>query len=303
MTRTPKVCFDRVLPRDLMRFQTTVPDRPGQARGLSPIGKTWINGSTLHVRFMGGTAQQKKKVQEQAAWWTAHANLQFVFDDAPAAEIRIAFDDNDGAWSYIGTDAKSIPVNEPTMNLGFLDGGTAAHEFGHAIGLAHEHQNPADIRSPSAGSVRNPGQVGKPRVWIPAAAAILLVVLGITAAVVASGTRDETAVDASSDRANAGAANADSDDFAVESQLEDPAAPQTTVSPSPDRGAGDPAEESADADEPPGDAIPESGSEAVPGAEGGVPGADGGQPDSRDTANAALSAFAGVRAVIVLQLP
>ena len=29
------------------------------------------------------------------------------------------------------------------MNLGFLDGGTAGHEFGHAIGLAHEHQNPA----------------------------------------------------------------------------------------------------------------------------------------------------------------
>jgi hypothetical protein len=28
------------------------------------------------------------------------------------------------------------------MNLGFLDGGTAAHEFGHAIGLGHEHQNP-----------------------------------------------------------------------------------------------------------------------------------------------------------------
>ena len=29
------------------------------------------------------------------------------------------------------------------MNLGFLDGGTSAHEFGHAIGLAHEHSNPA----------------------------------------------------------------------------------------------------------------------------------------------------------------
>ena len=28
------------------------------------------------------------------------------------------------------------------MNFGFLDGGTAAHKFGHAIGLAHEHQNP-----------------------------------------------------------------------------------------------------------------------------------------------------------------
>jgi hypothetical protein len=33
------------------------------------------------------------------------------------------------------------------MNLGFLDDGTAAHEFGHAIGLAHEHQNPREALS------------------------------------------------------------------------------------------------------------------------------------------------------------
>ncbi len=69
-------------------------------------------------------------------------NLTFEFDNAPDAEIRITFDPNDGAWSYIGTDCKSIPRDQPTMNLGFLDGGTAAHEFGHAIGCAHEHQNP-----------------------------------------------------------------------------------------------------------------------------------------------------------------
>ena len=55
----------------------------------------------------------------------------------------LTFDSHDGVWSYIGTDCRSIPLNEATMNLGFLDGGTAAHEFGHAIGLAHEHQNPA----------------------------------------------------------------------------------------------------------------------------------------------------------------
>jgi hypothetical protein len=56
---------------------------------------------------------------------------------------NLTVDSHDGAWSYIGTDCRSIPLNEATMNLGFLDGGSAAHEFGHAIGLAHEHQNPA----------------------------------------------------------------------------------------------------------------------------------------------------------------
>jgi hypothetical protein len=102
-----------------------------------------MNGSTLRVRFNGGTGAQRTRVREQAAWWSDHANLRFDFNQAPDAEIRITFDANDGAWSYVGTDARNIPLNEATMNLGFMDGGTTAHEFGHAIGLAHEHQNPA----------------------------------------------------------------------------------------------------------------------------------------------------------------
>lgn len=138
----PKVCFDRVLPRDAMRLQPTRM-LGGRTRALSPIGKTWMNGSTLRVRFMGGTAAQRAVVKEQAGWWTQHANLKFAFDDAPNADIRISFDSNDGAWSYVGTDGRGVPANEATMNLGFMDGGTTAHEFGHAIGLAHEHQNPA----------------------------------------------------------------------------------------------------------------------------------------------------------------
>ena len=50
------------------------------------------------------------------------------------------------------------------MNLGFMDGGTAAHEFGHAIGLAHEHQNPAGgIQWNEAVVIRELG--GPPNFW------------------------------------------------------------------------------------------------------------------------------------------
>ncbi len=135
-------CTDRVLPSEQMRFQSTV-RRDGSTRALMPIGKVWMNGSTLRVQFLGGTSAQQAKATEQALWWTQFANLTFDFNNASDAEIRVSFDPNDGAWSYIGTDNRSIPLNQPTMNLGFMDGGTAAHEFGHAIGLAHEHQNPA----------------------------------------------------------------------------------------------------------------------------------------------------------------
>jgi len=163
MSLRPHVCFDRILPRELLRPQATE-RRRGRLRGVSPLGKTWMNGSTLRVRFIGGSAAQRAKAREQAGWWEAVANLKFDFNDAPDAEIRISFDADDGAWSYIGTDCRSIPRNEATMNLGFLEGGTAAHEFGHAIGLAHEHQNPAGgIQWNEAVVIRE--MAGSPNFW------------------------------------------------------------------------------------------------------------------------------------------
>ena len=144
MPNRPNVCIDRVLPQAQHRPLRTM--RVGdRQRAVIFFRKLWINGTTLRVRFLGGTPTQQALAREQALWWTdqAKANLHFEFTNAPDAEIRVAFNANDGAWSYIGTDCKGIPQNEPTMNLGFLDGGTAAHEFGHAIGLGHEHQNPA----------------------------------------------------------------------------------------------------------------------------------------------------------------
>jgi hypothetical protein len=160
------VCFDRLLPHELTQPVRTI-NVDGRLRAVFEFRKRWISGSTLNVRFLGGTQNQKDLVIEQANWWTQHANLDFDFNDAPNAHIRISFDPTDGAWSYVGTDALSIPNGQATMNLGFMDRGTSGHEFGHAIGLGHEHQNPA------GGIVWNEAEViadlsGPPNNWTEA---------------------------------------------------------------------------------------------------------------------------------------
>ncbi len=93
-TARPHVCFDRVLPRELFRPQPTQPGRPGRTRALSPIGKTWMNGSTLHTRFLGGSAAQRDVAIAQARWWTDLCNLQIVFDARPGAE------DDDSGYAF-----------------------------------------------------------------------------------------------------------------------------------------------------------------------------------------------------------
>ncbi|MBC7782694.1 MAG: pre-peptidase C-terminal domain-containing protein [Burkholderiales bacterium] len=135
-----KVCYDRILPSDLRMLTHTHPgDRPRLAVFRE---KKWTNAATLKVRFMGGDAQKQALVRQFAPQWCKCANLKFEFGNAPDAEIRIAFNSDDGAWSYIGIDCLGIPRDQPTMNLGWVDEGVILHEFGHAIGLIHEHQNP-----------------------------------------------------------------------------------------------------------------------------------------------------------------
>jgi hypothetical protein len=82
--------------------------------------------------------------------WTKIANLTFDFVNGAPTDIRIAFMPGNGSWSFIGTVCRNIDEPKPTMNYGWLtpDSDEAEvrrvvlHEFGHAIGLIHEHQNP-----------------------------------------------------------------------------------------------------------------------------------------------------------------
>jgi hypothetical protein len=76
-------------------------------------------------------------------------SLQFNFvDNSKNADIRISFDPNSGAWSLVGTDCQREDQANATMNFGWFDVSTVMHEFGHSIGLIHEHQNPQGVSIP-----------------------------------------------------------------------------------------------------------------------------------------------------------
>lgn len=160
--RTIRLCLDRVVPFDLDEEAQRVaaeenpanaPDSSGQRIAIER-GKLWKPGRTLKIRFMDGSATQKRRVEEHALEWTKYANLRFDFGDHDDAQIRISFTFAPGeSWSAVGTDSlvrSAFPLAEPTMVFGWLEDHTkdseysrvVLHEFGHAIGCIHEHQTP-----------------------------------------------------------------------------------------------------------------------------------------------------------------
>jgi serralysin len=116
-------------------------------------GARWNIGDAIRVRFLEGAPALRKRVQKVAERWTAPgmASLTFRWVETGPAEVRIAFRQGNGSWSYLGTTCRQITDQcEPTMNYGWLTPKSSdavlrrvvLHEFGHSLGLIHEHQNP-----------------------------------------------------------------------------------------------------------------------------------------------------------------
>jgi serralysin len=113
----------------------------------------WVQGEVIRVKFTEGDDALRDRVRAVADRWTApgmaQLTLEWVDDDAEA-DVRVAFVAGDGSWSYLGTQCRDIPADQPTMNYGWIDADSdedelrrvVLHEFGHAMGLIHEHQNP-----------------------------------------------------------------------------------------------------------------------------------------------------------------
>ena len=152
-----RICVDRNVPeillpaaqRDIMALQGS----SLKAKGALVRQKRWSAGSVLRCRFLDGSPLQRKQVEHYAHAWEDYANISFRFVTAGEAHIRISFSADPGSWSAVGTDAliePYFPKHQPTMNYGWLRDDTedeeyrrvVVHEFGHALGAIHEHQNP-----------------------------------------------------------------------------------------------------------------------------------------------------------------
>lgn len=150
--RSVKICVDRIHPRDMQRLDATANrsrEEADRVRMAILTGKKWDPGRVLKVTFIDGLPEVQERVIAFARNWQDFANLSLDFGAHDEPDIRISFEQR-GSWSYLGTDALGIRTDLPTMNYGWLTPEVSdreyervvLHEFGHAFGAIHEHQNP-----------------------------------------------------------------------------------------------------------------------------------------------------------------
>src|SRR5918995_1347154 len=117
MDKSVKVCIDKIrgqLPPQYVAAQetyTTLRGMPDALRAAIFFQKKWPAGRPITIRFLEGDPNIQNKVKEMAMDWTNYGNLKFQFVNDKDADIQIAFQQGAGSWSYIGTDANTIPPN------------------------------------------------------------------------------------------------------------------------------------------------------------------------------------------------
>ena len=159
MASVTRVCMDRRLPQGLLSQGLAIArnENPSNAstslEAAALTGKLWRPGRVISVQFLDGDPRLRGRVMDCWAQWGSHVNLFLDFDAGGSGDIRISFREK-SSWSALGTDAlveECFPKNSATMNFGWLTlessdrelDEVVLHEFGHALGFVHEHQNPA----------------------------------------------------------------------------------------------------------------------------------------------------------------
>jgi hypothetical protein len=139
------------------------------AKGIfQPIIQWPAAYSKLRVCFFGGSTDVRRAVAEVASeWQSASTGISFDWggenfrscgqDETTFSHIRVGFE-QPGSFSMVGSASVHYSkLNEPSLNLEGVDkmtpdqiksgrqAGTIRHEFGHALGLQHEHQSPRSV--------------------------------------------------------------------------------------------------------------------------------------------------------------
>ncbi|MFJ2365458.1 matrixin family metalloprotease [Pseudomonas sp. NPDC087697] len=118
-------------------------------RSVGSHTKYWEPGRTLKIALYDEDQETIERVKTAASKWLPYINLKFNFVSGEEGDIRIYINyaGDGGGKSAVGTDALIISPAYPTMTVDaapetprfeFI----VLHEFGHALGLDHEHQHP-----------------------------------------------------------------------------------------------------------------------------------------------------------------
>ncbi len=130
-----------------LRKRSDVPLPP--LRAAVETTKYWgpDGAKALTVGFLDNAPSDLQiMILQYANLWGKRSNVKFLLSSVSPV-IRITRTPGEGYYSYLGTDAKSIPAGQNTMNLDSFTTATpesefmrvVTHEFGHSLGLIHEH--------------------------------------------------------------------------------------------------------------------------------------------------------------------